>query len=679
MSSRAGGLYGGIQFSSSKAFKSTGGPDPTSPQPQAQQITQPTQPSAPNPTSLEPHPTVAAAPSNATDAGNASVKNTAGWSAALAFAPIRRNPPPKAKTSAARLPVGVSVRNLSTTTQASEPSIASASNSATISSTAVIFAPPSLADNDKSTVTGSEQSSQTPQTKGWGKQVKPPSMILDDDINGFKSRKAGGKKGGEGGKGKKRKNKQAQALPSWNPDEPYDPMRPNDYGEYKIWKRKERDERRERLIAEKRKGQDRRGYGRGGYSDSDATGSEDERPRKMGRYDDEQEEDYDRPVGLGAAALPPPAPVNVSMTGDEAYQRRLALSRGLQPAPPTGNPPFTPSFSSQAFPGTEDHSLSIKHDVEELSDLPPSPPRAVPPVTETGDEAYLRRLALSQARQHPSAIPVPSLPVSLPSVSDEPPALAYNPFAPPAVPPPPPTGLLGLSEDKVKSSREAAAAIAARLAALAPPPGASSEPSGEGSLTPPVQEDSAPTKRPDPHGFAARLMAKWGHKEGQGLGSDGSGIVHALTMEQVSGGKGKGKGKSEKKEGVKGISKMGKIVNKNEDAKTREDRERFGEPSRVVVLTNMVGPEDADDDELRGDVGDECSKNGTVERVVVHLVNPPPEHEEDSVRIFVQFAGPAGAWKTVRELDGRFFGGRSVRARYFPEDIFQTAQFDAPL
>lgn len=124
--------------------------------------------------------------------------NLEGWSAALAFAPVRRNNAQKSKPSAPRLPVGVSV--LSTTT--APPNVPTIG----ISSTAVVFAPPSLISPPEAPSTTEAPPTSQPTTlptttQGWGKKVKPPSMVLDEDINGFKATQ-NKRKGGKG-KGKK--------------------------------------------------------------------------------------------------------------------------------------------------------------------------------------------------------------------------------------------------------------------------------------------------------------------------------------------------------------------------------------------------------------------------------------------------------------------------------------------
>lgn len=116
-------------------------------------------------------------------------------------------------------------------------------------------------------------------------------------------------------------------------------------------------------------------------------------------------------------------------------------------------------------------------------------------------------------------------------------------------------------------------------------------------------------------------MAKYGHVAGQGLGARGDGIVEPIMLERATpagpssaskGGKKKGEaaamgddGKPKKPmAGGMGIggAKMGRIVNAQAEEKNRADVIKFGESSRIVLLRNMVAPEDVDDD-LQGEIG----------------------------------------------------------------------------
>lgn len=84
----------------------------------------------------------------------------------------------------------------------------------------------------------------------------------------------------------------------------------------------------------------------------------------------------------------------------------------------------------------------------------------------------------------------------------------------------------------------------------------------------------------------------------------------------------------------------------------------------------MVGKGDVDD-ELESEVKDECnSKYGDVVSVVIfELKNAAPE---EAVRIFVEFKRIESAIKAVVDLNGRFFGGRQVKAGFYPFEKFQT-------
>ena len=99
--------------------------------------------------------------------------------------------------------------------------------------------------------------------------------------------------------------------------------------------------------------------------------------------------------------------------------------------------------------------------------------------------------------------------------------------------------------------------------------------------------------------------------------------------------------------------------------------------SVVIVLRNMVTPDEVDDD-LQDEISDECSKYGDVERVIIYQERQSEEDDaEVLVKIFVEFKTAQAAKKAKNELDGRFFGGRIVACRIYDQDLYDHNDFCA--
>ncbi|XP_039282562.1 poly(U)-binding-splicing factor half pint isoform X2 [Nilaparvata lugens] len=98
--------------------------------------------------------------------------------------------------------------------------------------------------------------------------------------------------------------------------------------------------------------------------------------------------------------------------------------------------------------------------------------------------------------------------------------------------------------------------------------------------------------------------------------------------------------------------------------------------SRVVILRNMVAPEDVDES-LQEEIQDECSKFGAVDRVIIY--NEKQSEDDDDaeiiVKIFVEFSQMREAEAARDALNGRFFGGRLVRAELYDQALFDHSDF----
>uniref|UniRef100_F7CND3 Splicing factor 45 n=1 Tax=Ornithorhynchus anatinus TaxID=9258 RepID=F7CND3_ORNAN len=156
---------------------------------------------------------------------------------------------------------------------------------------------------------------------------------------------------------------------------------------------------------------------------------------------------------------------------------------------------------------------------------------------------------------------------------------------------------------------------------------------------------------------AHKIMQKYGFREGQGLGKHEQGLSTALSVEKTS-------------------KRGGKIIigdSTEKDASKKSDSNPLTEilkcPTKVVLLRNMVGAGEVDED-LEGETKEECEKYGKVGKCVIFEIPGAPDDE--AVRIFLEFERVESAIKAVVDLNGRYFGGRVVKACFYNLDKFRV-------
>nr|CAG4645745.1 EOG090X0BIL [Lynceus sp. MCZ IZ 141354] len=188
---------------------------------------------------------------------------------------------------------------------------------------------------------------------------------------------------------------------------------------------------------------------------------------------------------------------------------------------------------------------------------------------------------------------------------------------------------------------------------------------GAAIAPPPSLQESSPASSAGTGSVAAKIMAKYGFKEGLGLGRQMQGIATALQVEKTS--KRGGRILSEKDVPPPFLVPPSPVAAPKPETSITE---MMKNPSKVVLLKNMVGKGEVDSD-LEPEVKEECqTKYGEVNKVMI--VELPDAADEESVQIFVEFKRIEAAIKAVVDLNGRFFGGRQVKAGFYDVEHFQT-------
>eukprot|EP00906_Rhabdomonas_costata_P029464 RCo041577 len=178
--------------------------------------------------------------------------------------------------------------------------------------------------------------------------------------------------------------------------------------------------------------------------------------------------------------------------------------------------------------------------------------------------------------------------------------------------------------------------------------------------------DELPEVEPDPNepeerklSAAEKMMKAMGWKEGMGLGKNETGIATPLMHKKLS--------QTTAQIVLSAPKPQAAPAKKPAMAPpTRKPTKKLrGKPSEVILLRNMVGPGEVDED-LSKETEEECQdKYGGVLECKIFEVKDAEVRPQEAVRIFVKFSSIENAVKAAVDLDGRFFAGKMVCACFY--------------
>ncbi|KAF2018136.1 hypothetical protein BU24DRAFT_389853 [Aaosphaeria arxii CBS 175.79] len=286
------------------------------------------------------------------------------------------------------------------------------------------------------------------------------------------------------------------------------------------------------------------------------------------------------------------------------------------------------------------------------------------------DDAIQRqvRLAQQRAQQLAAAIPPPPPPSRAAPETQE----AIPPPPPPPPPPAPYSATISGAPVHYSSTISAAPVHYAR-------PDVVMKDAEETTNTRPAKKqktESKPTK-------AELMMSKMGYKKGQGLGKNNDGITTHLEVrrrKEPNGGRQQNNDDFDFDNDSGGVKapKPQEVFDITGGRQVRpKEQSKWGEPSRVVIAWGCVDgidfSEDADreDGGIRQEMGDTFDqKFGSVERIHINM-------SSDSKPVYIAFRDALSALNAVNRFSGGYlFRDRPIRAQFYDEKRFNDFDYE---